>query len=257
MKNRISIAIVSIMLGLFLTGCKDDEELNFAGEIDSEYLEALADGRESGCFSSYEVVEFIKNKNTNKWEKYSVNGRLVNGDELEGWSSTLKQLQICDGKMWGELELFTLAGPHLLYLPWTIYCEVTGFNKKIYVANKITYKKSENILKYGGMRCKIERAEKDFINLSIETSYCLDNEWLPKKELYRFSRKELNLPNADELVEFPSVWEAELKMIEMMREVFGDVLHVADYQHLFPYNIGNAVYPLDEMEEYFRPGFTY
>lgn len=238
--------IIPILAGLLLlSSCNDNDDatLSYKGNVDSDYIEALAQGRESAGFS-------VRERHLLK------DGKVVKQGEYAGWQSSLNEMRVMDGKAWSKVAMHDVSwGGSVSGIPWMIYCKVAKYKKQIYVASEIVYDKNANTLKYGGLICKIERAEGSVLNLSRSTSD-IDNGGV-FTEISIYEKTELKLPQRDDMEVFSSDLEAKLGMIAMMREVFGNELRVADYQDRFAENLGNDVINFDELAENLRKGLAF
>lgn len=218
----LCVALIAITLS---GACSNDsdpqsEDMNFKfkGGVNSEMLSGIARGEISiiGELDSIIVLEKALNATSDWYE--------VKGNKKEG----VNNIKIIDGYSWKPMSFLShCLSPILLYFPWEIYCEKTGFNKTITILSRFEYDPVKQQVTINNNNYDIEKAEDNALTISY-TQNNWENENILQKRILRYTILK-NSVSTDNYMLFNSENEAKLSIVRMMREYFGDFVNVNDY----------------------------
>lgn len=257
--NKLMAIAIALLAMVAVCACSsyEDPDVAFKGNVDGNFLNALARGETSVTFSkkdskSYEMDYAAYLNGTGKWDDEPK-------DQLGGGGLGYDKLVIINGRTWSPLELYdksTLA-PSLLVTPWKVFCKETGYNKDVYVACPMEFDAESKSLKIGELTYSVEKAEGNELTLSrIGQIYQINDQTgdfeITKayKTVVFYKKAAMETPDMNQVVYFDSEKDAKLGMIAMLREHFGDIIDLNHYGHMYTFSILN----LAIMEENIRNG---
>lgn len=231
-KNLLLITIISFLF----SGCKDNDyaTLSYKGKVDSDYIEALVQGRESACFNEVSGI-MLRLNSAGEYEEYPPY-TIIDGSVLP------EKILIIDGRCWVYFCFpQRTETENILAEAWWIYCKETGFTKEIYLTKKVEYNAEYRQLTILNMYSRsdvvvtVEKAEGSLLNLSCEIRK-YDSETNSESgcfEISCYEKASLEIPDSETTLVYDSRQDIELDMIAMMREYFGDSFNFSDYLHYY------------------------
>ena len=133
----MAIALLA-MLAISACSSEDDPNNAFKGNVDKEFMESIARGETSITFNlnhtnEYEMDYAAYQNGTGKWDTR----KEVDGPSISG----INGLTVLNGKSWRPVNRYQIGTgcPSSLFSVWTIYEELNGFCKKVYVSCPVEY----------------------------------------------------------------------------------------------------------------------
>lgn len=223
--KKTLVLYVALIATAVLGACSNDSDpqledmnLKFKGVVNSEMLSGIARGEISIIAELDSIIVLEKELNsTSDWYE-------LKGIKKEG----VNNLKIIDGYSWKPMSFLShCLSPILLYFPWEIYCEKTGFNKTITILSRFEYDPVKQQVTINNNNYDIEKAEDNALTISY-TQNNWENENILQKRILRYTILK-NSVSTDNYMLFNSENEAKLSIVRMMREYFGDFVNVNDY----------------------------
>jgi len=245
--NNIKTIVVALFVAAIMCACSsyDDPDIDFKGNIDNTFMNSLARGTTSVTFTWDDILEYEMDykeyqKGERKWE--DVTGKYIGG-ALPGFG----KLIILNGCSWSPVSLTdpTTSCPSMISAVWPIYCRLTGFDKEVYVACPIEFDAEKKTLKVDDCIYNIEKAEGDNMILSTESVFYRSDEregLVPshaRKYVIFYKKATMESPDMDKVIYFDSNKEAQIAMVVMLREYFGDKINLNSYGNMYTYPIVN------------------
>lgn len=248
MKLSAFFAITAAEL-LALTACSNSENdiPTPPAEESPSYMEMLSRGDESACFTLEELLMYRLDPGAVEWKE-------ENWDDYDGLSlPTPSTLTIHEGRTWTPLNMFSSSlGPSPLSMPLLAYRNVTGFDKKFYVATPVEYDREQNSVTIKNTVCSVLTATPDKLVMTCTEPFWVSGGGEGKfKWNMTYVREELTLPDMDKIVFYDSELEANLAIIDMLREEFGNVFNINEYLGGYIY-LDDPIVNLDEVEKEIR-----
>lgn len=115
-----------LFTALMLVSCLDDDEWkDFKGDVNSEALTEIAEGRADAFYKVQQFKTYRKDSSTgNEWQEF-------NFSDYAGLSLDLFSFYVRDGYSWEPVSMIDHTwGKSSLDTPWFVYCRLTGYGKR-------------------------------------------------------------------------------------------------------------------------------
>jgi len=124
---------------------------------------------------------------------------------------------------------------NLINEPWRLYCELTGYDKEVYIDCDAKLSLPDNTLTICGYTFDINKATSNNLVLStVRISYRPNaDEWEPAsavKYVLSYIKHETSRSDLEKIAFLGIEKDARLTMVKMMRDYFGDVLDWSLYE---------------------------
>lgn len=220
--NMVAI-VIALLAMLAISACSSEEPNGNKGNIDTNFLAALARGDVSVTLDLDSMATFEK-------EYDAING--IDGDWQKviynGWGAT--GFTIADGKALFSLDFLDFtSGSSILKEPWDLYCNETGCDKFFEIVHPFEYDVDNNTITVDSFIYDVEESDNKKIILSYEQEWPTTH---GKPGLLKSVNRYVVRPNMidlDRCLLFDSKKDAKIAMVKMLRNYFGDVLNLDDF----------------------------
>lgn len=256
--NKLMAMAIALLAMAAVSACSSEDDPNdaFKGNVDKNFMESIARGETSITFNlnhinGYEMDYAAYQDGTGKWGTRK---------ELDGPSiSGINGLTVLNGNSWRSVKRYQIytGCPSPLFDVWTIYEELNGFRKGVYVSCPVEYNADNKTFKVEDTVYNIEKATDNELVLSTEgLSYSMNNqhELVPSKAtkyIMFYNKAAMEMPDIETCIYSESETNAKLEMVRILREFFGDEVNLNNYHgNMLTYPMVN----LKTIEEHLRSG---
>lgn len=239
--NKFLAIAVALLAMVAISACSTNDEpvINkYQGNVDTDLLSALARGTEAISLDLDTTYTLEKDYDIAK----GIDGEWKNV-VYDGWGAG--SLIVKDGYVLRPLDLNGPVSRSILYLPWELYCDETGYDKWFEVRSPFEYNAQELTVKIGKLEYNIEKADSTGLNISslverekptlglIKFVICY------KKALYPFDDECRTVVDTER--------EGKIIMVKMLREYFGDILDLSKYELRFSNDTKFNLHPIIDL----------
>ncbi|MDE6333559.1 MAG: hypothetical protein K2L77_02820 [Muribaculaceae bacterium] len=257
--NKLMAVAIALLAMVAVSACSsyEDPDTAFKGKIDDGFMNSMARGETSVTFRQTDYLKYEMDYNAYQYRtgKWSEAKELLDGESTPG----INGLTVLNGNSWRPVNRYQIytGCPSSLFSVWTIYEELNGFNKAVYVSCPVEYNADNKTFKVEDTVYNIEKATDNELVLSTEgLSYSMNNqhELVPSKAtkyIMFYNKAAMEIPDIENCIYSESETNAKLQMVKILREYFGDEINLNHYHgNMLTYPIVN----LKKIEEHLRSG---
>lgn len=203
---------------------------------------SIAQGDSSIAYS-LKNCEFMElNVDTDTWEEVYMCGF---------YHIVPSELVFYQGSFYQPLVLPRIGSSNVLDLPFSVYCHVTGFSKKIYIGGPIKFKFENSILRLGCWTITLKTANDERIEFDMEMDRSIDDsEW---KACITYEANQELFQDLKNGLQFDSIENAYLAIVKMIRNEFGSSFDMSPYlEEMGIHRESPSIVDVDELEREIR-----